>query len=210
MTKSDKVDKVLTHKIWGIPIFLVILFLVFHLTFSENLFYMNGFTEDQAWMPSLDSNAAFLIKDKDGNVAYQTDEETGEIVRDEDGNPVPEGLNYGGRWVACFYDGTVFSRALPLTIWNDMIVGEILDGGIGGWSGIRGAMKSPVWLTGQRDLLTTVFSKDLPQCFPSCRLSSFCSCSSLFSKSPDIWLVSPLFWTNITVNSVCRVVRSCP
>ena len=142
MTKSDKVDKVLTHKIWGIPIFLVILFLVFHLTFSENLFYMNGFTEDQAWMPPLDSNAAFLIKDKDGNVAYQTDEETGEIVRDEDGNPVPEGLNYGGRWVACFYDGTVFSPGVAINnIWNDMIVGEILDGGIGGWSGIRGAIE---------------------------------------------------------------------
>ncbi len=142
MTKSDKVDKVLTHKIWGIPIFLVILFLVFHLTFSENLFYMNGFTEDQAWMPSLDSNAAFLIKDEDGNVAYQTDEETGEIVRDEDGNPVPEGLNYGGRWVACFYDGTVFSPGVIVNnIWNDMIVGEILDGGIGGWSGIRGAIE---------------------------------------------------------------------
>lgn len=142
MTKSDKVDKVLTHKIWGIPIFLVILFLVFHLTFSENLFYMNGFTEDQAWMPSLDSNAAFLIKDNDGNVAYQTDEETGEIVRDEDGNPVPEGLNYGGRWVACFYDGTVFSPGVAINnIWNDMIVGEILDGGIGGWSGIRGAIE---------------------------------------------------------------------
>ncbi len=142
MTKSDKVDKVLTHKIWGIPIFLVILFLVFHLTFSENLFYMNGFTEAQAWMPSLDSNAAFLIKDKDGNVAYQTDEETGEIVRDEDGNPVPEGLNYGGRWVACFYDGTVFSPGVAINnIWNDMIVGEILDGGIGGWSGIRGAIE---------------------------------------------------------------------
>lgn len=142
MTKSDKVDKVLTHKIWGIPIFLVILFLVFHLTFSENLFYMNGFTEAQAWMPSLDSNAAFLIKDEDGNVAYQTDEETGEIVRDEDGNPVPEGLNYGGRWVACFYDGTVFSPGVIVNnIWNDMIVGEILDGGIGGWSGIRGAIE---------------------------------------------------------------------
>ena len=32
MTKSDKADKVLTHKIWGIPIFLVVLFGIFHLT----------------------------------------------------------------------------------------------------------------------------------------------------------------------------------
>ena len=41
-TKSYKIDKVLTHKIVGIPIFLVILFLIFHLTFSENLFYLGG------------------------------------------------------------------------------------------------------------------------------------------------------------------------
>ncbi len=46
-TTSDKVDKVLTHKIWGIPIFLGILFLIFHLTFSENLFFLGGlFGED--------------------------------------------------------------------------------------------------------------------------------------------------------------------
>ena len=42
MSKSDKADKVLTHKIWGIPIFLVILFAIFHLTFSENLFYLGS------------------------------------------------------------------------------------------------------------------------------------------------------------------------
>lgn len=44
-TKSDKIDKVLTNKWLGIPIFLVILFLVFHLTFSENLFYLGGLFE---------------------------------------------------------------------------------------------------------------------------------------------------------------------
>ncbi len=42
LTKSDKADKILTHKIWGIPIFLVILFAVFHLTFSEDLFYISA------------------------------------------------------------------------------------------------------------------------------------------------------------------------
>lgn len=42
LTKSDKIDKVLTNKWAGIPIFLVILFLIFHLTFSENLFYLGG------------------------------------------------------------------------------------------------------------------------------------------------------------------------
>jgi len=40
--KSDKIDKVLTHKIWGIPIFLGIMFIVFHLVFSEDLFFLNA------------------------------------------------------------------------------------------------------------------------------------------------------------------------
>lgn len=41
-TKSDKVDKVLTHRIWGIPIFLFVLFAIFHLTFSENFLYLGA------------------------------------------------------------------------------------------------------------------------------------------------------------------------
>ncbi len=44
--KSYKIDKVLTHKWAGIPIFLVILFLIFHFTFSENLFYLGGLFSD--------------------------------------------------------------------------------------------------------------------------------------------------------------------
>lgn len=40
LSKSDKADRVLTHRIWGIPFFLVILFAVFHLTFSENFLYL--------------------------------------------------------------------------------------------------------------------------------------------------------------------------
>lgn len=42
LTKSDKADKVLTHRIWGIPIFAVIMFLVFHLTFSEDFLYLGA------------------------------------------------------------------------------------------------------------------------------------------------------------------------
>lgn len=40
--KSDRIDKVLTHKVFGLLIFAAILFLVFHFTFSENLFYLGG------------------------------------------------------------------------------------------------------------------------------------------------------------------------
>ncbi|MBR0301665.1 MAG: ferrous iron transporter B [Bacilli bacterium] len=45
-TKSDRIDKVLTHKVWGLLIFTVILFFVFHLTFSENLFFLGGLFKD--------------------------------------------------------------------------------------------------------------------------------------------------------------------
>ena len=38
-TSSDKADKVMTHKIWGIPLFLLILFAIFHLTFTEDFFF---------------------------------------------------------------------------------------------------------------------------------------------------------------------------
>lgn len=41
LNKSDKIDRVLTHKIWALPIFIVIMFLVFHLTFAEDLFFLN-------------------------------------------------------------------------------------------------------------------------------------------------------------------------
>ncbi|MBR4237572.1 ferrous iron transporter B [bacterium] len=41
LTKSDKIDKVLTHKIWSIPIFLLIMFVVFHFTFSEDFLGLN-------------------------------------------------------------------------------------------------------------------------------------------------------------------------
>ena len=47
-TKSDRIDKVLTHKVWGLLIFAAILFLVFHLTFSENLFFLGGLFSEAA------------------------------------------------------------------------------------------------------------------------------------------------------------------
>lgn len=46
ITMSDKIDKVLTNKWAGIPIFLVVLFLIFHFTFSENLFFLGGLFEN--------------------------------------------------------------------------------------------------------------------------------------------------------------------
>jgi len=42
MSVSDKIDRVLTHRVWGIPIFLVVLFLIFHLTFSEDILFLGA------------------------------------------------------------------------------------------------------------------------------------------------------------------------
>ena len=39
-TTSDKIDKVLTHRFWAIPLFIIIMFFVFHFTFSEDLFFI--------------------------------------------------------------------------------------------------------------------------------------------------------------------------
>lgn len=103
-TRSDKADRVLTHKIWGIPIFLVILFAIFHLTFSEDFLYLG---------------AIFQLPDL---------EQLGLLT--EEGEP----LNYGVRWLACLYNGAVMSPGVIINnIWNDMLVGELfgwIQGGV--------------------------------------------------------------------------------
>lgn len=42
LSRSDKADKVLTHRIWAIPIFILIMFAVFHVTFSEDILFLNS------------------------------------------------------------------------------------------------------------------------------------------------------------------------
>ena len=54
VTKSDKIDKVLTHRIWGIPLFLIIMFVIFHFVFSEDLLFLNRLfgleINNEAWI----------------------------------------------------------------------------------------------------------------------------------------------------------------
>ncbi len=54
MTTSDKIDKILTNRLLGLPIFAIIMFFIFHCTFSENFLglgiaspgvYIQGLTE---------------------------------------------------------------------------------------------------------------------------------------------------------------------
>ena len=54
-TKSDKIDKVLTSKWLGIPIFIAILFAMFHLTFSQDFLYLGKIFN----LPELDIGDSF-------------------------------------------------------------------------------------------------------------------------------------------------------
>lgn len=49
-TRSDKIDKILTNKWAGLPLFLLILFAVFHLTFGEDLFYLGALGILPEWL----------------------------------------------------------------------------------------------------------------------------------------------------------------
>ena len=55
-SKSDRIDKVLTHKVFGLLIFAVIMFLVFHLTFSENFLFLGGIFEANDVAPSFEGS----------------------------------------------------------------------------------------------------------------------------------------------------------
>lgn len=105
LTKSDKIDRVLTHRVWAIPIFIVILFFIFHLTFSENLFFLNGFTEEQAWMPTLVDCG--LATEVDGEIEYN---------------------NFGVEILAIFYDGAVYSPGVILTNFLNLFLDHISSG----------------------------------------------------------------------------------
>ncbi len=54
--KSDRIDKVLTHKVFGLIIFAAIMFLVFHFTFSENFFFVGKAFEANGVAPSLEGS----------------------------------------------------------------------------------------------------------------------------------------------------------
>lgn len=105
LTTSDKVDKVLTNKWAGIPIFLVILFAVFHLTFAEDFLFLGSF----GFLPTLE-DLGMLV------------EVEGEMVA----------ANFGVSLLACFYDGAIFSPGVILFNLMDLLTstvfGFITDG----------------------------------------------------------------------------------
>ncbi|GHS95507.1 ferrous iron transport protein B [Synergistales bacterium] len=50
LTRSDKIDKILTNRFIGIPIFLMVMFFVFHLIFSDNLFFTTEIPSPGVWL----------------------------------------------------------------------------------------------------------------------------------------------------------------
>ena len=128
MTKSDKIDKVLTHRVWGIPIFLVILFLVFHLTFSEDLLYLGAggvfdkevvaYTATQEVVTEDDFVPGAIYYDEDGNEveAVFYGDEFVELA------PVPYAYDKDGNKIEAFYD----ADGNELTVLQDE-EGEQLD-----------------------------------------------------------------------------------
>ncbi len=119
LTRSDRADKWLTHKVWGIPIFIVVLFMIFHLTFAEDLFYIGG------W-----ANLAGTPLPTLAELGYDTE-------------------NVGVQLLACFYDGAIFSPGVILQNimgWLTGLVGMGLDAACANapaWVG--GFVVSGVW-----------------------------------------------------------------
>jgi len=49
-TKSDKLDKVLTNRLLALPIFAVIMYILFACTFSENFLFIEGLSSPGVWL----------------------------------------------------------------------------------------------------------------------------------------------------------------
>ncbi len=68
LTRSDKIDRILTNRYLGIPIFLIVMFFVFHLIFSDNLFFTTGLPSPGVWLQDLMSQAVDLVTSAAGNL----------------------------------------------------------------------------------------------------------------------------------------------
>lgn len=52
-SKSDKIDRVLTNRFLALPIFAVVMYLLFACTFSENFLFIKGFPSPGVWLAGL-------------------------------------------------------------------------------------------------------------------------------------------------------------
>lgn len=52
-TKSDKLDKILTNRILALPIFAVVMYIIFACTFSENFLFIEGLPSPGVWLAGI-------------------------------------------------------------------------------------------------------------------------------------------------------------
>ena len=97
LSKSDKIDKVMTNKWLGIPIFLFILFVIYHFTFSEDFLFLGSIFN----LPSI--------------------EDLG--LLNADGEP----LDFGVKLLSCVYDGGVKSPGYILFYLMDLITATLSE-----------------------------------------------------------------------------------
>ncbi|MCH5163797.1 MAG: ferrous iron transporter B [Clostridiales bacterium] len=115
MTKSDKIDKVMTHRVWAIPLFLVIMFAVFHFVFSEDLLFLN---------------AIFGLEIKsEGAINFFT----GMGYEGEALGGIPSLGVFLQSWVGFVFDylGALLGRVLPDGTWYASLIIDGLIGGVG-------------------------------------------------------------------------------
>ncbi|MFQ7076876.1 MAG: hypothetical protein ACLRSW_02485 [Christensenellaceae bacterium] len=154
----------LTNKWAGIPLFLLILFAIFHCTFSEDFLFLGAVIKPfGAWAEEIGGTTA-------GGVFF-----TG-------------GLNS---------PGVILANALGLL--TDTLTGLAQ-------SGLEAANAAP-WAV---SLVCDGILGGLFSCFLSCRKSSFCSSSSLSSRTVGIWRALRLFSTAYSAASASRAERLCP
>lgn len=104
MNKSDKIDKVLTHRVFGLIIFAAILFLVFHLTFSENLFFLGGLINSTSFEGSIYEGLLWTEDgiNSPGVILFNILDMGGSAIIDGLRGAMEAGLNESAQWVTGF------------------------------------------------------------------------------------------------------------
>ena len=147
MTKSDRIDRVLTHRIWSIPIFLIIMLLVFHCTFSENFLLLKTFgvdisgseTATAIFWPDAEAKAEDIL----GGAEEESETVAGaeETAAEEESEPlgIPSPGVFLQSWLGYLTDGLLIP-GVTLGLENagaaEWVTGLLCDGLLSGLSAI--------------------------------------------------------------------------
>ncbi len=113
LSRSDKADKALTHRLWGIPIFLVIMFAIFHITFSEDFLFLGAIPAFSEWCSAMSETPV-------GGIFFSS------------GLSSPGVLLFNALELLTSKIGDGLSAGLTALQANDILVGLLCDGVWGG------------------------------------------------------------------------------